>query len=297
MRPEASEDTSRASPPPQPSPVPSGAGKSPASSRGGNTSAGRAAPEPSDHRAEEDLVSPPEAQDTGASNIGVGSKDTGRAEPLVPPVPKKKTKTVPEPSAPATSPAPKETMDAPSSSPVTPTPPPAASTGGPASAKPTAPAQDPAAVVSAARSPSSGSRSLVLHAGRAALVAGETASAQLGRITELTRGGADLGHLADYAEKWNQADLSPATLGLGKDKLPVVDPAGPRSTGQHFGRLRRAVKEFDTAWHDANNNVAVSFTNLTTLQIYAGFYSFKIIYIFPVPEFRVESAVLSAKLS
>ncbi|XP_071683843.1 uncharacterized protein [Lolium perenne] len=48
----------------------------------------------------------------------------------------------------------------------------------------------------------------------------------------------------------------PTTLGLGKDKLPVVDPAGPRSTGQHFGRLRRAVKEFDTAWHDANNNVA-----------------------------------------
>ena len=183
MRPEGSEDTSRASPPPQPSPVPSGAGKFPASSRGGNTSAGRAAPEPSDHRAEEDLVSPPEAQDTGASNIGVGSKDTGRAEPLVPPVPqKKKAKTVPEPSAPATSPAAKETPKAPSSSQVVPTPPPAASTGGPASAKPTAPAQDPTAVVSAASSPSSGSRSLVLHAGRAALVAGETASAQLGRM-------------------------------------------------------------------------------------------------------------------
>ncbi|KAK1609002.1 hypothetical protein QYE76_032675 [Lolium multiflorum] len=76
-----------------------------------------------------------------------------------------------------------------------------------------------------------------------------------GRITELNRGDADLGHLLDYAEKWNQADLSPATRGLGKDKLPVIDPAGPRSTGQHFGRLRRAVKEFDTAWHDANNNV------------------------------------------
>ncbi len=105
----------------------------------------------------------------------------------------------------------------------------------------------------------------MLHAGRAALVAGETASAQLGRITELTRGGADLGHLADYAEKWNQADLSPATLGLGKDKLPVIDPAGPRSTGQHFGRLRRAVKEFDTTWHDANNNVVVSCTNFIAL--------------------------------
>ena len=103
MRPEDSEDASRASPPPQPSPVPSGAGKSPASSRGGNTSAGRAAPESTDHRAEEDLVSPPETQDTGASNIGAGSEDTGRAEPLVPPVPKKKKTTAsPSKTAPAT---------------------------------------------------------------------------------------------------------------------------------------------------------------------------------------------------
>jgi hypothetical protein len=54
--------------------------------------------------------------------------------------------------------------------------------------------------------------------------------------------------------------MSPATRGLGKDKLPVIDPAGPRSTGQHFIRLRRAVREFDTAWHDANANVVVSCT-------------------------------------
>ena len=272
MRPEGSEDATRTSPPPEPSPVPSGAGKSPASFQGGSTSAGRAAPESSDHRAEEDLVSPPEAQDTGASNIGVGSKDTGRAEPLVPPVPqKKKAKTVPEPSAPAISSAAKETPEAPSPSQVTPTPPPAASTGAPSAAKTTLPegtkvsAQELAAVVTAASSPSSGSRTLGLHAGRAASAAGETVSAHVGRITELTRKGADLGHLLDYAEKWNQADLSLATLGLGNDKLPVIDPASPRSTGQHFGRLRRAVKEFDTAWHDANNNVVVSCTNFIAL--------------------------------
>jgi hypothetical protein len=35
----------------------------------------------------------------------------------------------------------------------------------------------------------------VLHTGRAAVVAGEKASAQLGRIIELTRGNADLGPL------------------------------------------------------------------------------------------------------
>ncbi|KAK1616477.1 hypothetical protein QYE76_021994 [Lolium multiflorum] len=227
MRPKSSEDTTRASPPPQASPVPS-------------------------------------AEDTGASNTGADTEDGGRTEPLVPSAPRRRrstasspSKTVPEPSAPAASPPAKGKPEtaAPTAKP------PVAPTGQPAAAKPTPPegakltAQQLAAVMTAATSPSSGSQSLVLHAGRAALVAGETASGQLGRITELNRGGADLGHLLDYAEKWNQADLSPATLGLGKDKLPVVDPAGPRSTGQHFGRLRRAVKEFDTAWHDAKNNV------------------------------------------
>ena len=61
-------------------------------------------------------------------------------------------------------------------------------------------------------------------------------------------------------EKWNRADLSTATCGLGRDKLPVVDASGPRSSVQHFGRLKRAMKEFDTAWHDANANMVVSFT-------------------------------------
>jgi hypothetical protein len=42
-----------------------------------------------------------------------------------------------------------------------------------------------------------------MHASRAAVVAGEKASAQLGRIVELTRGGAELGPLKEYAEKWN----------------------------------------------------------------------------------------------
>jgi hypothetical protein len=49
-----------------------------------------------------------------------------------------------------------------------------------------------------------------------------------------------------------------ATRGLGKDKLPVVDDSGPRSTTQHFSRLRRAMREFDNVWHDANANVVVS---------------------------------------
>ncbi|KAK1599253.1 hypothetical protein QYE76_008156 [Lolium multiflorum] len=45
------------------------------------------------------------------------------------------------------------------------------------------------------------------------------------------------------------------TRGLGKDRLPAPDPAGPRSTEEHFTRLKRAVKEFDSTWYDATANV------------------------------------------
>nr|XP_051197064.1 uncharacterized protein LOC127310425 [Lolium perenne] len=215
MRPEVSKDAPRASPPHQASPVPSGA----------------------------------EAEDTGASNIGAGTDEAKRVEPLVPPVPKKKkkkaiaspSKTVPETSAPAASPPAKVTPEAPAPSEEAASTPPAAHIGKPAppeGAKLTA--QQLAAAVTAAASPSSGSQAIVLHAGRAAVAAGDKASAQLGRITELNRGEVNLGHLLEYAEKWNQADMSPATRGLGMDKLPVVDPSDPRSTTQHLSRLRHA---------------------------------------------------------
>ncbi|KAK1601201.1 hypothetical protein QYE76_018200 [Lolium multiflorum] len=171
------------------------------------------------------------------------------------------SKAVPDSSEPASSAPAKDAPEAPAPTKTTPTPPPATSAGTPAASTPTPPesgkltAQQLATVVNAATTPSSGSQKLVMHAGHAAVVASETASAQVGRITEFQRQGADLGHLLDYAEKWNRADLTPATRGLGKDKLSVVDPSGPRSTGQHFGWLRRAAKEFDNAWHDASSNV------------------------------------------
>nr|XP_051221141.1 uncharacterized protein LOC127339314 [Lolium perenne] len=252
---EAPADATRTSPPPQSSPAPSGAGKSSASPLGGTTSSGRAAPETSHHRAEEDFFSPPNTEDTGAINIGAGNKEAERAEPPVPPSPKKKkkkaaaspAKTVPETSAPASSPPAKEAPKAP---------PPATSTGKPAppGGAPLTAQQLPA-VVTAATAPLSGSQSLVLHADRAAVIAGEKASAQLGRITELTRGEVNLGLLQAYAEKWNLADLSLATRGLSKEKLPVADPSGPRSSAQHLSRLKHAVKEFDLAWHDVSGNV------------------------------------------
>jgi hypothetical protein len=120
---------------------------------------------------------------------------------------------------------------------------------------------------------------LVLHTGPAAVVAGEQATGLLGRITKLKREGRELGHLLDYAEKWNQADVSAATRGVGKDRLPIVDPAGPKCTEGHFIRLKRAVREFDNAWHDATSNVVVSFTNLCNFSVDAGFILSGFIYI------------------
>ncbi|KAK1666839.1 hypothetical protein QYE76_054998 [Lolium multiflorum] len=268
-KPESSEGTTRTSSPPRSSPVPPGTGNPSASPLGGTPSAGRAAPTPPDHRAEEDLVPPPNTQDTGASNIGADTEAAGRAEPLVPSAPKRKkkkknstsspAKSVPDTSAPASSTPPPE---APILEPIgaTPTPPPSQ---GPSAAKPTPPPEGAKLRVSepfkgkatAFGTSATGPQSMVLHVGPAAAVAGEKATGLLGRITELKRDGRELGHLLDYAEKWNRADVSAATRGLGKDRLPAIDPAGPRCTEEHFMRLRRTVKEFDNAWHDATNNV------------------------------------------
>jgi hypothetical protein len=106
---------------------------------------------------------------------------------------------------------------------------------------------------------------LVVHAARAAVVAGEKATSLLGRITKFMREGRELGHLLPYAEKWNAADVSAATRGLGKDRLPAPDPAGPRCSEEHFMRLRRAVKELDSAWYDATDNMMVSLIELFSI--------------------------------
>jgi hypothetical protein len=143
---------------------------------------------------------------------------------------------------------------------------------------------------------SGGSGDVVLHVGPAAVAVQDKPTGLLGRIVELKRAGKDLGHLLPYAQKWNEADISASTRGLGKDRLPAPDPAGPRSTEEHFTRLKRAVKEFDSAWYDATNNVVVSFANSLVIFVDAGFFSFRILSILPVPKFRVESVAFSAKL-
>jgi hypothetical protein len=68
-----------------------------------------------------------------------------------------------------------------------------------------------------------------------------------------------------YVDKWNLSDLTEATLGIDKDKKVVTDPCGPRNTVQHLGQLKQAVRDFDNAWHHANNNVLVSFLSESEL--------------------------------
>ncbi|KAM0920905.1 hypothetical protein ACQ4PT_007153 [Festuca glaucescens] len=258
MRPEALQDTSQQQHFSQQSPAHSGAGQIHSSPRGGKTSSGSAAPKRRHHRAE-DFSSPPDTEDTGAGNIGAGSEPSGRSDPPVPPVLEKNKQTstasprqASSTSARSPSPA-KDTTAPPSASASKPPPAPQQS-----SRKGTeVSAEELSAAVRAAAASASGSqdRTLVLHAGRAAITAGEKVSAQLGRIVELNRGDANLGELQRLVDRWNLADLTEATRGVGKDGKVVIDSRGPRSTVQHFGRLKQAVKEFDNAWHDANQNV------------------------------------------
>ncbi|KAM0924580.1 hypothetical protein ACQ4PT_004566 [Festuca glaucescens] len=256
MRPEALQDTSQQHVSQQ-SPAHSGAGQTHSSPRGGRTSSGSAAPKQRHHRAE-DFTSPPETEDTGAGDMGAGSEPSGRSDPPVPPVLEKTTQTTTasprraSSTSARSSPAKGTTAPPPASASK---PPPAPQQGSRKSTKVSA--EELSTVITAAATPASGSqeRTLVLHTGRAAITAGEKVSAQLGRIVELNRGDANLGELQRLVDRWNLADLTEATRAVGKDGKVVIDSRGPRSTVQHFGRLKQVVKEIDNAWHDANQNV------------------------------------------
>ncbi|KAK1694006.1 hypothetical protein QYE76_010703 [Lolium multiflorum] len=262
-RPSGSEGSARTStPPPRSSPAPSGAGNTSASLSGGTTNSGRAAPSTSDHRTEEDLSFFPENQDTGASNIGAGEEEAaGRTEPPAPPVPEKTTTSAPESSAPESS-NPGDVPSAPHSPRTILMPPPGAPRAKPSVAAPTAPPPKTSKLIkgkaTASSAPSGGQQPLVLHVSKAARDTATKATGLLGRITEFQRRGQDLGHLLPYAQKWNAADMTPATRGLGKDRLPAPDPVGDRSSEEHFMRLRGAVKELDSAWYDATNNLMLT---------------------------------------
>jgi hypothetical protein len=70
-----------------------------------------------------------------------------------------------------------------------------------------------------------------------------------------------LGSLQRYANEWNISDITEATLGLGKDGLPMVDARGPKNTVQYMHRLKRCMRDFDNAWYGVDKNVLVSFSS------------------------------------
>ncbi|KAK1607187.1 hypothetical protein QYE76_030860 [Lolium multiflorum] len=258
-RPSGSEGSARTSTPPHSSPAPPGAGNISASLSGGTTSSGRAAPTSSDHRTEEDPSFFLENQDTGTSNIGAGEEEAaGQAEPPAPPALEKKTTPAPESSAPGSS-NPGGASTAPPSPRTILMPPPSAPGAQPSGAAFAAPppktSRPTKGKATAPGTSSAGQQPLVLHVSKAAQNTVTKATGLLGRITDFKRRGQDLGHLLPYAEKWNAADITPATRGLGKDRQPAPDPVGNRSSEEHFTRLRCAVKELDSAWYDATNNL------------------------------------------
>nr|XP_051202162.1 uncharacterized protein LOC127315742 [Lolium perenne] len=86
----------------------------------------------------------------------------------------------------------------------------------------------------------------------AASAASKKATSLLGRITKFQREGRELGHLLPYAEKWNAADMTPATCGIGKDRMPAPDPAeleeaakALKAVEDKAARLEAERKEYD----------------------------------------------------
>ncbi|KAK1613072.1 hypothetical protein QYE76_036745 [Lolium multiflorum] len=228
-RPSGSEGSARTSTPPPSSPAPPGAGNTSASLSGGTTNSGRAAPSSSDHRTEEDLSFFPENQDTGTSNIGAGEENVaGQAEPPAPPVLEKKTTSAPESSAsegsnpgdaPIAPPSPRTILMPPPSAP---------------SAQPSGPLAPPP---------------------RTSRLIGEGDGSQRLFCRPAAPGSGASSALRPEVERRGR---TPATRGLGKDRLPAPDPVGNRSSEEHFTRLRCAVKELDSAWYDATNNLMLT---------------------------------------
>jgi hypothetical protein len=283
MTQKAPKDTGKAQDTPRESPAHSAAGKTPSPPQEPTASEGNAAPDNEDHHVEGEFSSPPELENSGASNMGTGSEQAGWLEPFV-------VLSVPEKTSEAPPASPNKTSSsAPPEGPELPSPAKGPAVLPPASFKKPPPApsakkvssrkgavvtadQLSSAIQAAVAQPTS-SRTLALHTGRAAISISEKISSQTGRIIEMNRGEANLSSLQKYVDEWNISDMTEATLGLGKDGQPVVDTRGPRNTVQHMHRLKRSMREVDNAWHDVDKNVLVSFSSGFELYPYTELFS------------------------
>jgi hypothetical protein len=64
--------------------------------------------------------------------------------------------------------------------------------------------------------------------------------------------------LEKYADAWNNSELTEVTSGLGKDGQLIIDPRGLRSMNQQLARLKRCMRETNTAWFDIDRNITVN---------------------------------------
>jgi hypothetical protein len=113
----------------------------------------------------------------------------------------------------------------------------------------------------------SGSKALTLYTSKAAASVNDKLVLHISRIMERTWSEDSLGSLEQYADTWNDADLTDVTSGLGKDAQPTIDPRGCLPIIKQFGRLKRCMRDTDTAWYDVERNVMVSiYSELTFLH-------------------------------
>ncbi|KAM0874320.1 hypothetical protein ACQ4PT_037516 [Festuca glaucescens] len=206
--------------------------------------------------------------------MGACSKETGSSEPLVvPPVQDDKTSEIPLESSTVIPPSPPPAASKPTTTPpVPPTKPliskpsslgkPLVAPGSGRATKKVAtrkstqitPSQLSGAL-QASMAPPSGSKAITIHVSKAAASINDKLVLHTGRITERTRSEDSLGSIEQYADAWNNADLTEVTSGLGKDDQPAIDPRGRLPIIKHLARLKRCLRDTDMAWYDVDKSV------------------------------------------
>jgi hypothetical protein len=101
------------------------------------------------------------------------------------------------------------------------------------------------------------SKELALHTGKAASALAAKLAPRLGQILTRTKSGESLGLLGALAQEWNEADMGEVTSGLTRERELIIHPSGPSSQSDKMLRLKKAMREFDNAWYDADKAYTV----------------------------------------
>ncbi|KAK1599875.1 hypothetical protein QYE76_018564 [Lolium multiflorum] len=99
------------------------------------------------------------------------------------------------------------------------------------------------------------SNALTLHTSRATASIGDTIALQASQITEKSQSDESLGSLEKSKLTEVTSKMTEVTSGLGKDSQSIIDPRGLRRMNQQLARLKRCMRETDTAWFDVDKNI------------------------------------------